>query len=120
MLLRYHEQFEEIRLIARGGYGSVYLARHVLDQMEYAIKKIQFKCSSTKAQALAEAKTLAKLDHANVVTYKHTWIEDAPEDDTSSIYSSNTSSIADSDDVSERSSVIEDVSGGNNVTIVPG
>ncbi|KAB7503323.1 Interferon-induced, double-stranded RNA-activated protein kinase, partial [Armadillidium nasatum] len=37
---RYKQDFEEIRLIASGGFGKVYRVRHKLDCQEYAVKKI--------------------------------------------------------------------------------
>ena len=33
--------FKEIEIIGEGGFGKVYKAQHLLDQRNYAIKKIQ-------------------------------------------------------------------------------
>ncbi len=37
---RYSEEFEEIDIIGKGGFGSVYDVRNKLDGKHYAIKKI--------------------------------------------------------------------------------
>ncbi|RLU22024.1 hypothetical protein DMN91_006403 [Ooceraea biroi] len=74
---RYQEEFNEISLIASGGFGEVYEALHRLDDTKYAIKKIVLYSSRTKDidQYLNEVKTLARLNHANIVSYKAAWIE---------------------------------------------
>lgn len=38
---RYALEFEELGWIASGGFGQVFRARHRLDQVEYAVKKIK-------------------------------------------------------------------------------
>ncbi|XP_011269109.1 eukaryotic translation initiation factor 2-alpha kinase 1 isoform X1 [Camponotus floridanus] len=76
-LSRYHREFNEISFIAGGGFGEVYKARHRLDGIDYAVKKIAVTSShaNTLQQHLNEVKTLAKLNHANIVSYKAAWIE---------------------------------------------
>lgn len=76
-LSRYHREFHEISFIANGGFGEVYKARHRLDGIDYAIKKIAVTSNQadTLQQHLNEVKTLAKLNHANIVSYKAAWIE---------------------------------------------
>jgi len=67
---RYREEFiQDIRL-GKGGFGQVYRARHALDGVEYAVKKVLL-TGSERAQerAVREATCLAKLDHPNVVRY---------------------------------------------------
>ena len=74
---RYHREFQEISFIAAGGFGNVFKALHRLDGTEYAIKKIKVRSSRVKniMQHLEEVKTLAKLNHTNIVSYKGAWIE---------------------------------------------
>ncbi|XP_012278300.1 eukaryotic translation initiation factor 2-alpha kinase 1 [Orussus abietinus] len=74
---RYCREFEEIEFIARGGFGCVYKALHRLDDTEYAIKKIvvEYSRMNTIVQHLEEVKTIAKLNHMNIVPYKNAWIE---------------------------------------------
>ncbi|XP_011698516.1 PREDICTED: eukaryotic translation initiation factor 2-alpha kinase 1-like isoform X2 [Wasmannia auropunctata] len=76
-LFRYHEEFHEICFIARGGFGKVYKAQHRLDGIEYAIKKITMPVDhmETIQTQLKEVRTLAKLNHTNIVSYNAAWIE---------------------------------------------
>ncbi|CAD6216403.1 GSCOCG00004560001-RA-CDS [Cotesia congregata] len=77
---RYKNDFEEIKFIASGSFGNVYKARHHLDQHEYAIKKI---CVTREKsykilKILEEVKTLARLQHRNIISYRNAWIENGP------------------------------------------
>lgn len=74
---RYHQDFEELFHIARGGFGNVFRAKHRLDKVEYAIKKICIKSSDIKSvfNHLSEVKTFASLNHPNIVSYKAAWLE---------------------------------------------
>lgn len=74
---RYHTEYEEIGLIAAGGFGKVFKAKHLLDGVFYAVKKIVFKSEdiSKFLIKLGEVKTLAKLNHPNIVPYKTAWLE---------------------------------------------
>lgn len=74
---RYHREFDELLFVAGGGFGKVFKAKHKLDGIEYAVKKITIK-SVTIGRILthlAEVKTLASLNHQNVVAYKAAWLE---------------------------------------------
>lgn len=74
---RYHREFEELYCIAKGGFGIVFLARHRLDGVEYAVKKVHIKCSDVNSVMthLSEVKTIASLNHPNIVNYKAAWLE---------------------------------------------
>ncbi|OWR41489.1 eIF 2a kinase [Danaus plexippus plexippus] len=74
---RYHKEFEELFFIAGGGFGSVFKARHRLDGVEYAVKKVYIKSSDVNSimTHLAEVKTIASLNHPNIVNYKAAWLE---------------------------------------------
>lgn len=74
---RYHREFEELYFVAGGGFGRVYKARHRLDGAEYAIKKVDIKSSDIDSimTHLAEVKTIASLNHPNIVNYKAAWLE---------------------------------------------
>lgn len=71
----YQESFEEVYFIASGGFGSVYKAIHKLDKAEYAIKKVILRSSYSMDKYLEEVKTMARMNHPNVVPYKQAWIE---------------------------------------------
>ncbi|KAF2723871.1 kinase-like protein [Polychaeton citri CBS 116435] len=82
---RYGQEFDELGVIGKGGYGIVYHVQHKLDGTAYAIKKVPL--SSSRLQKinlrgqkevddlLMELRTLAKLDHPNIVRYFSGWIE---------------------------------------------
>ncbi|XP_047987166.1 eukaryotic translation initiation factor 2-alpha kinase 1-like isoform X2 [Leguminivora glycinivorella] len=74
---RYHREFDELYYIAGGGFGSVFKAKHRLDGVEYAVKKVFIKSSDVDSimTHLAEVKTLASLNHPNIVNYKAAWLE---------------------------------------------
>ncbi|XP_014601221.1 PREDICTED: eukaryotic translation initiation factor 2-alpha kinase 1-like [Polistes canadensis] len=74
---RYRREFKEKEFIAAGGFSNVFKALHLLDGIEYAVKKIVVRSGqvSTIKQHLEEVKVLAKLNHPNIVAYKTAWIE---------------------------------------------
>lgn len=74
---RYNREFDELNFIAGGGFGRVYRARHKLDGIEYAVKKVTIKTQTINSilSHLAEVKTFASLNHTNIVPYKAAWLE---------------------------------------------
>lgn len=82
---RYLRDFEEISLLGKGGYGMVFRVRHRLDGLDYAVKKVPIsaaRIARIKARGptelddlLKELRTMARLDHPNVVRYFAGWIE---------------------------------------------
>lgn len=79
----YRNEYDEISVLGKGGYGQVFRVRSHLDKQEYAIKKIVITSQRVKRYLqedqidglLAEVQTLAKLSHTNIVRYFHAWIE---------------------------------------------
>lgn len=79
----YMDEYNELCLLGKGGYGHVYRVRNHLDNQEYAIKKIVITSQRLQRSRdqdhieglLAEVRTLAKLNHTNIVRYYHGWIE---------------------------------------------
>ncbi|KAI5257302.1 eukaryotic translation initiation factor 2-alpha kinase 1 [Manis pentadactyla] len=74
---RYLNEFEELAILGKGGYGRVYRVRNKLDGQYYAIKKILIK-GATKTdcmKVLREVKVLAGFQHPNIVGYHTAWIE---------------------------------------------
>jgi len=81
---RYEREFIEMQLLGRGGFGAVYKARHRLDGMEYAIKKVRLKPRALNEmereleKVLREVTCLARLAHPNIVRYYGAWIQATP------------------------------------------
>merc|ERR1712190_103329 len=75
----YARFFTETRFLGSGSFGSVFLCRHVLDDLtlgDYAVKKVAV--GDNKAwlrDMIREVKMFERLHHANIVEYKHSWLE---------------------------------------------
>jgi len=81
---RYASEFEEIGALGKGGFGSVFQCRNALDKRDYAIKKVLIRSDSKLPpiefskrlkRTLREVKSLALLDHSNIVRYYTAWLE---------------------------------------------
>lgn len=85
----YQNSFRELCLLGRGGFGRVFKCHNLLDQKTYAVKKIPLSPQMSKSfcegrhdelhHVLLEVQTLAALDHANIVRYHTTWVEEPQE-----------------------------------------
>lgn len=73
--------FVEKRLLGRGGRGVVLLVEHVLDGVhlgEFACKRIPVgNDHGWLEKVLVEVQLLSSLNHPNLVSYRHVWLEDA-------------------------------------------
>ena len=89
---RYQSEFDEIEMVGKGGFGSVWKVVNKTDRQTYAIKKIPIMCSDSRSgtscnssatlhsgeldKALQEARIMAKVgDHPNIVKYYNSWVE---------------------------------------------
>ncbi|XP_074775759.1 eukaryotic translation initiation factor 2-alpha kinase 1 isoform X2 [Athene noctua] len=74
---RYLNEFDEVAILGKGGYGKVYKVRNKLDGQFYAIKKINIKKATRRdcMKVLREVKVLAGLQHPNIVGYHTAWME---------------------------------------------
>ena len=84
---RYKSEFNDLSSLGKGGFGTVFRCRNVLDGREYAVKKIRIKSfvdqlgvstkhlSNALRRVLREVKILALLDHPNIVRYYTAWLE---------------------------------------------
>ena len=66
------DEFSSLRLIGKGSYGEVYLAKSQVDSKQYVLKKIKLDSLSEKEKRTAaqEARLLSELSHPNIVSYK--------------------------------------------------
>ncbi|KAE8214839.1 hypothetical protein CF327_g1805 [Tilletia walkeri] len=73
---RYRADFEEVKFLGKGAYGSVVKARNKLDGNLYAIKRIKLSSSAENDErTLREITALSRLSHAHIVRYVTCWIE---------------------------------------------
>ncbi|KAK2753150.1 hypothetical protein FQN54_007976 [Arachnomyces sp. PD_36] len=81
---RYAAEFKEIKLIGKGSFGSVYHVSNHVDGQNYAVKKIPISGRRLRQfhdgirdleNLLKEIRTLARLDHLNIVRYFGAWVE---------------------------------------------
>ena len=84
-LSRYATEFSEVGVLGRGSYGEVYHVQNHIDGQNYAVKKIplsqkrleqlQFGPHNQLETIMKEIRTLARLEHTNVVRYYGAWVE---------------------------------------------
>eukprot|EP01100_Stratorugosa_tubuloviscum_P013658 TRINITY_DN699_c0_g1_i7.p1 TRINITY_DN699_c0_g1~~TRINITY_DN699_c0_g1_i7.p1 ORF type:complete len:539 (-),score=209.79 TRINITY_DN699_c0_g1_i7:16-1632(-) len=71
--------FNEIKKLGSGGFGGVWLCKHILNGIElgkFAIKKVPIGSQrSWFLKVLREVHVLNNLQHPNIVAYKHAWLE---------------------------------------------
>ncbi|XP_053159248.1 interferon-induced, double-stranded RNA-activated protein kinase isoform X2 [Hemicordylus capensis] len=65
--------FKDIEQIGRGGFGNVFKAKHAIDNIVYAVKRVKL-TDSNGEESTKEVQALAKLKHENIVRYYHCWI----------------------------------------------
>eukprot|EP00815_Leptocylindrus_aporus_P000240 CAMPEP_0116076920 /NCGR_PEP_ID=MMETSP0322-20121206/17554_1 /TAXON_ID=163516 /ORGANISM="Leptocylindrus danicus var. apora, Strain B651" /LENGTH=1037 /DNA_ID=CAMNT_0003567335 /DNA_START=143 /DNA_END=3256 /DNA_ORIENTATION=+ len=83
---RYRSEFDEQKCIGSGGFGSVYYTLNKLDQRTYAVKKVVIRGDLNRSRmklnrVLREVKSLALLDHVNIVRYYTSWLELAEDEE---------------------------------------
>ncbi|KAK7102610.1 serine/threonine-protein kinase Nek4-like [Littorina saxatilis] len=69
------DEFDRIKVIGKGSYGEVWLAKHKKDKKQYVLKRINLQRASKRERSSAEqeAKLLEKLKHPNIVSYKQSF-----------------------------------------------
>ncbi|CAD6903567.1 unnamed protein product, partial [Tilletia controversa] len=73
---RYRADFEEVKFLGKGAYGSVVKAKNRLDGNMYAIKRIKLSSSpENDERTLREITALSRLSHVHIVRYVTCWIE---------------------------------------------
>ena len=82
---RYTEDFSEVKILGRGGYGKVFLALHKFDGRSYAVKRVDLESSGEEFEKIMrEVQTLSRMQNQHVVRYYNAWLESSYEDDGSS------------------------------------
>jgi eukaryotic translation initiation factor 2-alpha kinase 4 len=74
---RLQTEFETINFIGKGAYGDVLKVRNILDNRQYAIKRIPLSAKNKQLykKMTREVELLSRLNHENVVRYFNSWIE---------------------------------------------
>ncbi|KAH9504854.1 Serine/threonine-protein kinase Nek4 [Bulinus truncatus] len=73
------DDFDRIKIIGKGSYGEVWLAKHKKDKKQYVLKKMNLGKASKRERKSAEqeAKLLSTLKHPNIVSYKDSFETDS-------------------------------------------
>lgn len=74
---RLETEFEVLQWLGRGAYGDVLKVKNILDNRQYAIKRIPLTERSKQIfkKMTREVELLSRLNHENVVRYFNSWIE---------------------------------------------
>jgi translation initiation factor 2-alpha kinase 1 len=77
---RLETEFRDLVPIGRGGFARVLKGEHRIDQNQYAFKRIEFKSKTSESyeKIIREIKSLAHLEHPNIVRYHGAWVEEKP------------------------------------------
>lgn len=87
LMSRYAVEFSELKVLGRGSFGEVYHVTNHIDGQDYAVKKIpvsqrrldqlQYGGQNQLETIMKEIRTLARLEHTNIVRYYGAWVEQA-------------------------------------------
>mmetsp|Transcript_7144 Transcript_7144/g.31564 ORF Transcript_7144/g.31564 Transcript_7144/m.31564 type:complete len:1292 (-) Transcript_7144:1530-5405(-) len=73
---RFRADFQVVRKLGEGGFGSVVKARNKLDGRDYAIKRVTLYGEDLEDSfVVREVLTLSRLMHPNIVRYYQAWLE---------------------------------------------
>ncbi|XP_013102234.2 eIF-2-alpha kinase GCN2 [Stomoxys calcitrans] len=80
---RLRTEFEVLMYLGKGAFGDVLKVRNILDNREYAIKRIPLPARSKQLykKMTREVELLSRLNHENVVRYFNSWIESVNDED---------------------------------------
>ena len=70
--------FEKIKELGKGSFGSVYLVRRKEDHKIYALKTVYLQKLNKKEQqnSVNEVRILASVNHPNIIGYKEAFFDD--------------------------------------------
>ncbi|KAF2072307.1 hypothetical protein CYY_006385 [Polysphondylium violaceum] len=72
---RFLNDFSQMSVLGKGWSGIVIKAENIYDGIEYAIKRIKVN-QKLPTKELMEVRTMARLNHPNIVRYFNSWIEE--------------------------------------------
>ncbi|XP_064078521.1 eIF-2-alpha kinase GCN2-like [Macrobrachium nipponense] len=80
---RLREEYVCLEWLGKGGFGHVYKVRNIVDEREYALKRIPLHQQKdvVRRKIIKEVKLLSSLNHENVVRYYTSWIEKFVQDE---------------------------------------
>ncbi|OSC98901.1 Serine/threonine-protein kinase [Trametes coccinea BRFM310] len=93
---RWKEDWEELEILGRGGFGEVVKARNKIDNRIYAVKRIRLR-NIQNDKIFREVNALSRLNHRFIVRYYTTWVE-TTEDVASAVNSDIDSSTSETTD----------------------
>jgi len=68
-------EFEKVKELGSGAFGTVHLVRRLADGPEFALKKIKMNKPGLKEQAMKEVETMTELPpHPNIVRLHDHWV----------------------------------------------
>lgn len=106
--------FEVLSMLGKGGFGSVYKARHLLDEQIYAIKVIRIQVGINQNlyehKAFREVLSMMHLNTRHVLRYYNCWLESEGIHNIGLLSALNTLSDNDSFSVSSSSSSLASLS----------
>jgi len=72
-------EFQVILKLGEGAYSSVYKVKRLVDNIEYALKRVKLGNLSDKEKqnALNEVRILASIRHPNIIGYKEAFLDEA-------------------------------------------
>ena len=73
------DDFEMIKILGQGSFGSVYHVKNKKNNFEYALKKIKMQHLKTKEKesALTEVRILASLNSIYIIKYKESFFDES-------------------------------------------
>lgn len=76
---RYLQDFDHINVLGSGAFGVVFEAKHKIDEVHYAVKRVTIPAQKEKRERfMREIRALSKLNHNGIVGYFNAWIEEPP------------------------------------------
>lgn len=73
------KEFQILMKLGEGAYSSVYKVKRLIDNSEYALKRVKLGNLSDKEKqnALNEVRILASVRHPNIIGYKEAFLDES-------------------------------------------